>query len=127
MANFSNYLSNAMLNHVFKGITYTPPVTIYLALFTVAPTDAGGGEEVSGGGYVRKAVSWSDVIDGSVSNSNIISFLADGANYGTIVATGLMDAATDGNLLTWAPMTPATINDEDSLSFAISSITTTLD
>jgi len=127
MSGFTNYLENAVMNHVFGGSPYTAPSNVYLALFTVTPSDAGGGTEVSSGGYSREVVSLGSVIDGAISNSSIISFTATGGDFGTIVATGLYDASTFGNLLTWAPITPATINDGDTLSFAIGSVAVSLD
>ena len=49
---FSNYLELEVLDHVFGGSAYSAPGTIYAALFTVAPSDTGGGTEVSGGSWV---------------------------------------------------------------------------
>ena len=52
MAGFSDYLENKVVGHVFGGAAYTAPATLYVALYTSAPSDTGGGTEVSGGGYV---------------------------------------------------------------------------
>ena len=49
MAGFSDYLEDKVLDHGFGGTAYTAPTTLYVALYTVAPTDTGGGTEVSGG------------------------------------------------------------------------------
>ena len=54
MAGFSDYLEDKVLDHVFGGTAYTAPTTLYVALYTVAPTDTGGGTEVSGGAYARQ-------------------------------------------------------------------------
>ena len=54
MAGFSDYLEDKVLDHVFGGTAYTAPTTHYVALYTVAPTDTGGGTEVSGGAYARQ-------------------------------------------------------------------------
>jgi hypothetical protein len=56
MAGFSDYLEDKVLDHVFGGNAYTAPTTLYVALYTVAPTDTGGGTEVSGGAYARQSV-----------------------------------------------------------------------
>ena len=65
MAGFSDYLEDKVLDHVFGGNAYTAPSTLYVALYTVAPTDTGGGTEVSGGAYASltasKTVSSGDV------------------------------------------------------------------
>ncbi len=47
MAGFSDYLEDKVLDHVFGGNAYTAPATLYVALYTVAPTDTGGGTEVT--------------------------------------------------------------------------------
>ena len=51
---FTNFLETEILDHVFAGAAYTAPSTKYLALFTGAPGETGGGTEVSGGGYARR-------------------------------------------------------------------------
>ena len=50
---FSDYLEDKVLDHVFGGNAYCSS-TLYVALFTVAPSDTGGGTEVSGGAYASK-------------------------------------------------------------------------
>ena len=67
---FSNYLEDAVLNHVFGGSSYTAPTTLYVALFTSAPSDTGGGTEVSGGAYARQTGAFT-VSSGTASNSSI--------------------------------------------------------
>ena len=39
MAGFSDYLEDKVLDHVFGGNAYSAPSTLYVALYTVAPTD----------------------------------------------------------------------------------------
>ncbi|MFX9081351.1 hypothetical protein ABTN40_19960, partial [Acinetobacter baumannii] len=68
MAGKSTYLANKVLDHLLGGTTYTPPWALYLALFTAAPTDEGGGTEVSGGDYARAAVLNDPTIWPSASN-----------------------------------------------------------
>jgi len=45
----SDYLEGKVLDHLLGRTTYTAPATVYVALYTSAPTDSGGGTEVSGG------------------------------------------------------------------------------
>ena len=47
MSAMSDYLENALINHIFRNTDFTRPANIYVALFTAAPNDAGGGTEVS--------------------------------------------------------------------------------
>jgi hypothetical protein len=38
----SDFLENKVLDHLYGNTPYTPPANYHLALFIVAPTDAGG-------------------------------------------------------------------------------------
>lgn len=78
-----------------------PDDAVWLALFTVAPDDAGaGGTEVTGGAYVRQPISMAAAATvasvSSKSNDTQILFPAATAAWGTIVAYGVMDAAAAG-------------------------------
>lgn len=104
MAGFSDYLEDKVLDHVFGGTAYTAPTTLYVALYTVAPTDTGGGTEVSGGAYARQTAAFT--VTGTnpttASNSAAIEYPTATANYGTVVAVGVFDASSGGNLLAYA-------------------------
>lgn len=103
---FSDYLEDKLLKHVFTNTAYTSPTSLYVALYTAAPSDTGGGTEVSGGSYARKAASFS--VSGTTTlatNSSAIEFDAATASWGTIVAIGIFDASTSGNFLAWADLT----------------------
>lgn len=122
----TDYLANKLIDFIFRGQGFSWPATVYAALFTVAPTNAGGGTEVSGGGYAREPIAsslanWSGTqgpgtttvstgTSGAISNNGPIVFAAPSADWGTVVADGLFDSATVGNLLLWAPLaSPKTI------------------
>jgi hypothetical protein len=114
MASISDYYENKIIDHMLRGQAFTPPSTIYLALFTVAPSDSGGGTEVSGGGYARQSFTLNPASGGTSSNSADIVFPTATADWGTIVAVGIFDAATGGNLLMWANLTQSkTVNSGD--------------
>lgn len=108
MSGMTDYLADALLKWV-TGQTAMPslPSNVYLALFTTAPTDGNtGGVEVSGTGYARVGINTSFAAPTgsapSTDTSNAaISFASAGSNWGTVVAWGLFDAATAGNLLVW--------------------------
>lgn len=103
---FTNYLEDAVLNHVFAGVEYDMP-TLYVGLFTKGPSDTGGGTEVGGFGYARQAVTMS--VSGSApteaSNTTDIEFPAPTGSLGKITHAGVFDALTGGNLLAWATLT----------------------
>ena len=134
MGSKSDYLENKLLDYVFSATAYTPPATLYVALFTVTPTDAGGGTEVSGGSYARVAVTnnatnFPAASAGSKSNGTQITFPTPTANWGTIVAFGVFDAVTAGNLLYWGAISPSkTVNNGDPAPYiAVSGLTITED
>lgn len=104
MSAFSNYLENKVLLHVFGGTAYTAPTTLYLALYTVAPSDTGGGTEVSGTSYARQTVAFT-VTDDTASNTSAVEFPTAGSTWGTIVAVGIFDNLTSGNLLAYGNLT----------------------
>jgi len=127
MSSFSDYLENAVLNYVFRNTGTPTTATVYLALYTVAPTDAGGGTQVTGGGYARQAITFGASSGGAIANTSAVAFTASGAAYGDVLAVGVFDALTAGNLLAWDAITSATIGDGDTLNFAIGDIDITLD
>lgn len=134
MGSFSNYIENAVLDHVFKTAVYTPPTNIYVGLFTTSPDDAGGGVEVSGGNYSRVVVnSWSASttnVDGKAEISNAVeaTFPTANADWGSIAAIGIFDDISGGNLIAHSVVTiPKTIYDGDTASFSTDSIIITLD
>jgi hypothetical protein len=129
----SDFLENELLDHVLGNAAYSAPATVYVALYTAAPTDAGGGTPVSGGSYARKdvtnnATNWPAAAAGVKSNGTTITFATATANWGTIVAVGIFDAVTGGNLLYWATLTNSrTVFNGDTVSFAAGDIVVTED
>lgn len=111
MAGFSDYLEDKVLEHVFGGNAYSAPSTLYVALYTSAPSDTGGGTEVSGGGYVRKTSTFnvSGTNPTTASNAGAVEYPTATANYGTVVAVGIFDALSSGNLLAYANLTASKV------------------
>ena len=130
---FSNYLENALLNQIFRGTAYSFPGTLYVGLYTVAPSDGGGGTEVSANSYARVSVTantsnWAESTAGATSNSSAITFPQASGNWGTVVALGIFDASTSGNLLAWADLTTSKlVGNGDTPSFASGDLDVTLD
>ena len=104
MSSFSDYLENKVMLHVFGGTAYTAPTTLYLALYTTAPTDTGGGTELSGSGYARQTAAFT-VTNDTASNTSAIEFPTATGSWGTIVAVGVFDQLTSGNLLAYGNLT----------------------
>ncbi len=101
---FSNYLETEILDHVFGGNAYTAPSTLYLALYTAAPGETGGGTECTGTDYARTAVTFT-VSGNEATNSAAVEFATAGNNWGTITHVGVFDALTAGNLMAYGTLT----------------------
>ena len=129
---FSNFLENELLDHVFGAAAYTAPGTVYFAAYTAAPSDAGGGTEVSGGSYGRfsitnNATAFPAAASGSKTNGEPITWPEATANWGTVVGIAIFDAPTGGNMLAWCDFTGVAINTGDVLEVAAGDLTITLD
>jgi len=113
--NISTFLADELLDHILRALAYTSPTTVYLGLWIGDPLRTGlGGAEVSGGAYVRVAVTMG-VPAGQISkNSGNITFASATANWGTITHWAIYDASTAGNQLYQGVLdAPVTINSGD--------------
>lgn len=123
----SDYLSNKLIDLLWRGQAYTWPTNTYTALYTLSPNNAGGGTEVSGGGYARVAIAsslaaWSGTqsagstaassgTGGRTSNNASLIYPTPSASWSTVLAEALKDAATAGNFLFWGALgSPKTIS-----------------
>ncbi|MGB5925320.1 MAG: hypothetical protein WBH01_04420 [Dehalococcoidia bacterium] len=128
MAEFTDFMENKIIDHMLRAQAYTPPSTVYVALFTSAPSDAGGGTEVSGGAYARQAVTLDAAAGGASSNSADITFPQATADWGTITHLALMDALTGGNMLMHSPLDASkTVNNGDTFKFNAGDLDVTVD
>lgn len=122
-----NFLSNALLNHVFNATTYTPPANVDIALYTAVPSGSGGGTEVStvGTAYARQTysnASWTNATTQTVSNETQIDWLTATANWGTVVAVAVFESG-GSNLMYWGNLTTnRVVNTGDSVRFAVNGL-----
>jgi hypothetical protein len=130
MSSFTDYTENLALTYLFNTGAVTRPTAWYVGLFTAAPSDTGGGTEVTGNGYARVSAG---TISGSgtattFTNAAAIEFAAaSGGNWGTIGWAGIYTSSTGGTLLAWAPLTTSkAINDGDIFRIPASSLSITL-
>jgi hypothetical protein len=114
MSQFSDYYENKIIDHMLRNQSFSPPTTIYLALFTSStglesnnPTG-----EVSGNAYARQAITLSAASGGASENTaNITIPTAAPTGWGTITHVALQDHApnttwgTNVNVLMWAALT----------------------
>lgn len=130
MAGFTDYTEDLVLDWLLTSGTATRPTAWYVALYTVAPTDTGGGTEVSGTSYARTAVTFSvsGTSPATAANSAAVEFPEAGGSWGTVVAAGIFDSSTAGNLLAYANLTTSkAVDTGDVLRFNTSALTVTLD
>lgn len=139
-----NATENSVVDWFLRGQAYTPPATVYIALATVAGSDAACGTEVTGGSYARASIAsslanWagtqsagstvaSSGTGGTTSNNIAISFATPTAGWGNVVEFCAMSALSGGVLLFRNALTVAkTINTGDTVSFPIGSLTFQID
>jgi hypothetical protein len=124
----SKYLANELNDHVLRNETWTPPTSVWLALFKADTglDDNTPSQEVSGGGYARLEVGGSSGRNFTVSankassNAQIWSFAQATGSQGTVTHVAVMSASTSGNVLFYGTLpTPRAIENGDTASFAI--------
>ncbi len=124
---FTNFLETEILDHVFAGSAYTAPTTLYLALYTAAPGETGGGTELSGSAYARQSVAFTTT-GNTTSNSAAVEFPTASGAWGTVTHIGVFDALTGGNLMAYATLTVSkTIDSGDVFRVPTGDLDITLD
>lgn len=130
MSAASDFLENALLNHVLGGSTYTQPADIYVALMKASAQDnnSGSGQEVSGGSYARQIVTFGAASSGTSTNTNELTFEAlSGVSATPISHIALYDASTAGNLLFHGALTtPKTVADGEDAVIRVGQLTISL-
>lgn len=97
MGSLTDYAENELVDHLL-GTAYTPVATVYLALSTADPLDAGSGlAEPTYTGYARKAITLGAAASRRVTQSGAVTY--DPCTAGSADAThwAIMDALTSGN------------------------------
>jgi hypothetical protein len=122
-----------ILDHIVGKTSYTMPATVYLALFTTAVNDAGGGTECTGGSYARKLTAGSDWVAasaGASSNATVITFVTPTGSWGTATHFAIMasvSGTTAADYIGWSDLTTSqAIGTGNTVSFAIGALTLTL-
>lgn len=109
----TDYWRNKLIDFQFRSAALAKPTAWYLAWFTVAPTVAGGGTEVTGGAYARQNLAPGDAnwystngalsgnssgATGLTSNGAAFTFPQPTADWGVINGLALFDAVSSGNM-----------------------------
>lgn len=132
MSGFSTYLSQNVINSTLRGVSFSVPANLYLAVFTSDPTDDNVTiNEVAGAWYSRQATgAWAAPVGSgnSTSNNSQIQYSAVTGSPVTVSHWGIYDASTSGNLLyTGALSVPKTLNVGDVLVVAAGQLVITVD
>ena len=129
----SNYLANAMLDHLLKGTAFSVPTNIYCAaIITSVVVDADTGSTITepvGGSYARTLMNaWDAAAAGASENTNAITFPEATGAWGTVIDVAFCDASTVGNLLFYANMDASkAVDSGDTMEFIAGAFDLTLD
>jgi len=148
MANMSDFLENALIDHLFRATAYTAPATLYIALSSGTLSDASTGaamSEVTGGAYARVSIvsstaNWystngttsgaSSGTGGTTSNVAAINFPTATADWGTVQSVAITDTQGTGagQILFWGPLTSSkVVSNGDTFQFAVGSLSVQID
>lgn len=106
MPTLATATANSLLNYTLRGTAYTPPSTLWVALFTTPCTNSATGTEVTGGSYVRKQVTFNAAAGGACTNVADITIL--GMPAASIVSMAIMSASSAGTHLFYGAVTKTT-------------------
>src|SRR5262245_47463038 len=103
----STYLAGKVIDHILRNQAFTPPTNVFLSLHTADP-GLTGTNEVTGGSYARQTMALTAASSSHTDNSALLSFTSMPAVAAPgVIFGGVWDAATVGNFLYGAPLTPA--------------------
>lgn len=119
----SDFLSNELIDMIWRAQDYSWPSFLYAAYTTTAPTNSSPGLEPGVGGYARQSIpsslsGWTptqgglvtDVSSGTggrIGNQAAVAFPAPTANQGVATHGELWDSASGGNMLFWRALAAA--------------------
>jgi hypothetical protein len=123
----TNYLANALANATLRNTSYTSPASVYATLYSVAPTASTAGTELTGNGYARQLTTFSAPSAGAASSNVAVTFgAASGNNWPAVVAVGIVDASSSGNLLYFNNISPRLIDIGDTFEIDSGNLTITI-
>jgi hypothetical protein len=119
----SDYAEAQTGRWLFTDEAVTRPAQWWVALFTTAPSDAGGGVDYAGAGYARAQVNFG----AGLTNDLAAAFTASGGDFPAGAAFAIFDAATSGNLLAWKLKAIPAVTDGASLRFDVGALSVAFD
>lgn len=132
MAGFTDAIEQALLDHFLNDPSYTPE-SLWIALSTTTPTEAGGSfTEPSSGAYARVSTAAADwgaatgTAPATKSNTAVKTFptaTGDWSAGANMTHFGLFNASSAGTLRAWGALTvPKPVLNGDTASFAAASL-----
>jgi len=101
-------LERGILGHTLGFAPMTAPARVYVALCQImpAPTETGGGAELSGGGYARVPATFALMASpaNAAANVGVVEFAPATSSWGTVGYFELWSAQTGGERLYWGPL-----------------------
>lgn len=130
MGSLTDFAEDAMLDHVFNKVAYTPPATVYVGLASADPTDAATGADANeladANAYQRTAITLGAAASRRVTQSGAVTFpQATGGDWGTATHWFLTSTQTygAGDVLAAGSLSASkTINDGNTPSIASTEI-----
>ena len=123
MSDLSNYLEDALINHILRNTAYASPGTnVWISLYTTNPDEDDSGTEVSGGSYAREQLSgtgdWDAPSNGATANTADLTFTQATASWGEVTHVAIHDASSAGNLLFYGALSVSkTVDNGDTFKF----------
>jgi hypothetical protein len=134
MAGKSDYAECAVLDWLLGGAAPTRPTSRTVKLFTVNPTDAGGGTEVDTADWSNYAAQTASFGAAATSTGTSSASNSADVDFGTAAATGDVTLTGFGvydhlgNLLYWAPFSSnQVVQDGNPVKFAAGALVVTED
>lgn len=119
-------LANKLANAAVANVAYTSPGTVYVSLYSTAPTVSTAGTELSGNGYSRQSCSFGTPSNGTIASTANVSFSCTGNNWPAVTTVGITDASTSGNIMFFQNIATRNVKVGDTLTFATGNITVTI-
>jgi len=146
MSGMSNYLEGKIVDHIFRGTSFTMPSNLYIALMTTNAGDTDTGTSISNGtgtgvevsssstGYARQAIvpltaNWTAAsASGITSNVASLTFPQAISNWGTIVGIAICDQLVGGNMLFYGALAAnKVVNTGDTFQFTANQVQVQID
>ena len=102
MTHLSDYLEDAILDHIVGTASLTSP-TAWGSLHDDHPVETGA-NELTGGSYARQTIVFGSASGGTAANTAQEEWDLTGVTSGTVFFVGLFDASSAGNFLWSIPL-----------------------